>query len=259
MLAQPASAFDTGAALVRSQLEALDGSFLNLAKDEEGPFWTYRHPTISDAFASYVAKSPELIEIYLRGARPESIIREVVCSGISLEGALVVVPNSLHDLLFDKLAKIPSYLLGKFISYRANKAFTSRLLKLRPDIWEQLDVLSRPLKDDGDVDLLITLYEQQLLPGKRRIAFVEEVRAAAIEDADDSFLQNEGIRKVLTDAERESILDDVEEGVIGHMRQHIGRVRNDWRGGLRPSRSLRHVTHLNTEFRGGTLGSSFCG
>jgi hypothetical protein len=233
-LAQPASAFDTSAALVRSQLEVLNGSFLNLAKDEEGPFWTYRHPTISDAFASYVAKSPELIEIYLRGARPQSIIREVVCSGISLEGALVVVPNSLHDLLFDRLADLPSYRLGRFISDRANKSFTSRLLKLRPDIWEQLDILSRPLKDDGDVDLLITLHQQQLLPEKRRLAFVEEVRAAAVEDADDSFLQSEGIRKVLTDVERESILDDVEVEVLGHMQQHIKRVQNEWQGDYDP-------------------------
>lgn len=69
MLVQPATAFGVTPALIRGQLEALNGSLLNLAEDQEGPFWTYRHPTISDAFASSVAKSPELIEIYLRGAR----------------------------------------------------------------------------------------------------------------------------------------------------------------------------------------------
>ena len=81
---------------MRGELEALNGSLLNLAKDEEGPFWTYRHPTISDAFASSVAKSPELIEIYLRGAKPESIAYEVVCAGIEITGAPLVVPDSLH-------------------------------------------------------------------------------------------------------------------------------------------------------------------
>ena len=61
-LKQPASAYGVTPAMIRVQLEAMNGSLLNLVEDEEGPFWTYRHPTISDAFASCVAKSPELYQ-----------------------------------------------------------------------------------------------------------------------------------------------------------------------------------------------------
>jgi hypothetical protein len=228
MLAQPASAFGVTPALIREQLEALNGSLLNLAEDDEGPFWTYRHPTVSDAFASCVAKSPELIEIYLRGAKAESIAYEVVCGGIRLRGASVVVPDSLHELLADRIANLPSHNLAHFITYRSNYSFTVRLLELRPDIWKRLDVLNRPLKEDMDVDLLGTLHRHGLLSEDRRKSFVEVVRAAAVEEADDSFLDDSGIANVLTLDERDSILSEVEKEVLGNLDNYVGRLRRLW-------------------------------
>ena len=214
--------------MLRTQLEALDKSFLSLVEDEDGPFWTYRHPTISDAFASYVAKSPELVEIYLRGAQPESITSEVVCTGVHLVGASVVVPNSLHELLADRIANLPNHELASFISYRSNKSFTIRLMHLRPDIWKRMELLARPLKDDIDVDLLSELHAQGLLPEEQRLAFVENVRAAAVEDADDSFIDYQAVARVLTDEERESILNDVEISVLGRLAQHVERLQEGW-------------------------------
>jgi hypothetical protein len=228
MMEQPATTFGVTPALIREQLEALNGSVLNLVEDEEGPFWTYRHPTVSDAFASYVAKSPELIEIYLRGAKPESIACEVVCAGIEIIGASVVVPDSLHELLAERIANLQSHILSSFISYRSNYAFAARLMGLRPDIWNRLHVLSRPLDEDVDVDLLTTLNKFGLLSEERRLAFVEEVRAAAIDDADDSFLEDEGIANTLTSDERSSILDDVETEVLGKLYDHVQRLRRNW-------------------------------
>jgi hypothetical protein len=228
MLTQPALAFGVSEAMVRGQLEALNGSLLNLVEDEEGPYWTYRHPTIGDAFASCVARSPELIEIYLRGAKPESIAYEVVCAGIQLKGASVVVPDSLHGLLSDRIANLPSHNLAHFITYRANRPFIELLLKLRPDIWKRLDVLNRPLKDDMDVDLIATLHKHGLLSEDRRQVFVEEVRAAAVEDADDSFLADAGIAGILTLDERESILTDVENEVLSRLDEYVGKLQREW-------------------------------
>lgn len=193
VLERPASSFGVTIAMLRSQLEALNGSLLNLAEDEDGPYWTNRHPTVSDAFASHIAKSPELVEIYLRGAIAETIVREVVCAGVHLSGATVVVPTSMLELLADRIGNLPSHVLASFISYRSNPSFTKTLMVLRPDIWKRLDTFYLPLKDDIDVDLVAALYSQGLLPEKRRLAFVSRVRVAAIEDADDSFLVSEKI------------------------------------------------------------------
>lgn len=225
---RPASSFGVTVAMLRSQLEALNGSLLNLAEDEEGPFWTYRHPTVSDAFASHVAKSPELVEVYLRGAIAETIVREVVCAGVQLSGATVVVPTSMFELLADRIGNLPSHVLASFISYRSNPTFTKALLAIRPDIWKRLNSFFSPLKDDIDVDLIAALHSQGLLPEERRVAFVDTVRMAANEHADDSFLASEKISGLLTDSERAGILDEVKTSVLGRIEKHVQRVREQW-------------------------------
>jgi hypothetical protein len=181
MLTQPASAFGVTPALIREQLEALNGSLLNLIEDEEGPFWTYRHRTVSDAFAACVAKSPELIKIYLWGAKPESIAYEVVCAGIQIAGASVVVPDSLHELLADKIASLPSLTLARFVSFRSNRSFAIRLMEVRPDIWKRLDFLSRPLKEDLDVYLLTTLHRFGLLDEGKAAAKISLMKYARLQ------------------------------------------------------------------------------
>lgn len=244
---RPASSFGVTVAMVRSQLEALNGSLLNLAEDEEGPFWTYRHPTVSDAFASHIAKSPELVEIYLCGAIAETIVREVVCAGVQLSGATVVVPTSMFELLADRIGNLPSHVLASFISYRSNPSFTKALLRLRPDIWKRLDSFYSPLKDDIDVDLIAALHSQGLLSEEQRIAFVGTVRTAANENADDSFLASEKISAMLTNSERDEILNEVESSVLGQIEQHVQRVQQQWDNDYNPNDhfdELKSSVHL---------------
>jgi len=167
-LVKPSQSFGVTPAELRDQLLALDGSFLNGAEDEEGPYWTYSHPTVSDAFASFIGKSPEQVEIYLSGAKAENLLNEVVCSGVVLAGAKVKVPNSLHPILLDRIASLPNDRLASFISYRSNKIFSEKLLAMRPDILDRLDTLYAPLRDDFDVPMLTTLHKHGLLDEQRR-------------------------------------------------------------------------------------------
>ena len=120
---------------------------------------------------------------------------------------------------------------------------------LRPDLWKRLDTISRPLKDDLNVDLLCALNEQGLLPEENRLSFVQEVRTATIEDADDSFLDYDPIARLLTDAERENLLDEVEMEVLLNLPRHINRLRKEWDNDYDPDDyfdtlrdSVRHFT-----------------
>lgn len=246
ILEKPALSFGVNVTALRSELVSLNGSLLILAEDEDGPYWTYRHPTVSDGFASYVAKSPELVEIYLRGAKPETIVREVVCSGETVFGASVTVPNSMHQLLADRIGSLPSHSLSSFISYRSNPSFAKILMALRPDIWKRLSNFSVPLKDDIDVDLLVTLHHQQLLPEEHLKQFIKEVHEAAINWADDSFLENDGIRSVIKKADRDKILSDVKSKVLGEADKHIQRIRDDWDSDYDPHDCFEE---LNSSFR----------
>jgi hypothetical protein len=144
--------------------------------------------------------------------------------------------------------------LARFISYRSNYSFAQRLIELRPDMWKRLDVFSRPLKDDMDVDLLTTLHEFGLLPEERRRAFVEEVHAAAIEEVDDSFLENEKIGKVLTNEEKNSILSDVETEVFEKLDNHVERLREEWESDYEPNSYFDTLRTSVNRFAGALLG-----
>jgi hypothetical protein len=226
---EPASsAFGVASGAARDQLEPLNGSLLLLAQDEMGPFWTYKHPTVSDAFARYVAGSPELVEIYLLGARPESIVHEVVCAGCEVYGAAVIVPDSFHSLLADRIGRLEVYQLASFISYRSNRNFSQLMLERRPEILNRLSSFYRPIKEDPDASLLATLCKQGLLSEKIRLNFVEELRRAAVEEADSSFLDNYHFEEILTEEERDEILLDVEREVVRKFDAHVDRLREEW-------------------------------
>jgi hypothetical protein len=104
------------------------------------------------------------------------------------------------------------------------------MLRHRPDILERLRYFSVPLNDDTDAKLVATLHEQGLLPEEIRLNFVDEVRSAAVEQADSSFLDEDDITlaSVLTEDERASILDEVEHEVLGKISQHVDRLRDEW-------------------------------
>jgi hypothetical protein len=233
-LESAAAAFGSVCGAVRNQLDALNGSLLLLAQDDFGPYWSYKHPTVSDAFARYVAGTPELIEIFLRGAKPDSIIREVVCAGIAVDGAPVIVPNSLHALLAECLKDLPDYSLAGFLAYRSNRKFSALMLKKRPDILGRLRAFYPPIKDDLDAGLVATLHRQKLLPEEYRLIFVEAVHKAAIEEADASILDAPELAAVLSKREKTSILADVKAKVLSKIDEHIGRLKDEWKGNYSP-------------------------
>lgn len=223
-----ATAFGVIPANVRVQLEALNGSVMLLAHDEAGQYWTYKHPTVGDAFASYVAASPELVEVYLRGAKPMSIADEVVCGGIHVHGAPVVVPDSLHLLLAERIESLDPIFLVSFLSYRSNRKFSELMLQRRPAILNRLRSFCSPIKEDTDASLLATLHRQGLLPEEIRLNFVEALRTAAVEEADPSFLDDSSLEAVLTDSEKSELLAAVESELLPKVAEHVTRLRRDW-------------------------------
>lgn len=242
-LASPATAFGVSEAGIRAQLEALDGSLLLLSQDEHGGFWTYKHPTVSDAFSRYVAASPEKIEIYLRGAKPESLLREVVCSGISIGGSPVIVPNSLHDLLFERIGNSSAMLLRSFLSYRSNEQFSQLVLKRKPDVLLVSAFIS-PIAEDTDTSLFIRLYEQGVLPEDARLRFVEAVREAVAENADSSAFDGGSVEGLMTDEEKESILMEAKESVLNRLWEHVRQQRAKWKADYPPE---DHFTVFQTD------------
>lgn len=227
-IAAGATAFAAEPGAVRAQLEALDGSLLLLAQDKAGGFWTYKHPTVSDAFAKYLASKPELVEIYLRGAKPYSVIYEVVCAGISIKGAPLVIPDTLVNMLVEKIAGIDKGFLRTFVTYRGNRTFTEAVIERRPDLMSGLSSFVTPIKDDPDSQLLARLHALGLLDEETRANFAAAVIDAIADSADSSIFEESGLKSVLNTDELTIARQTAKTEVLDKVGNHVARLKVEW-------------------------------
>lgn len=227
MLARGAETFGVSASATRDELEALNGSLLLLVQDAEGPYWTYKHPTVSDAYSSYLATSPELVELYLKGADPYSMLYEVVCGGVTIEGAPLTLPDSLHDIFAERLHHVPDSFIRTFLSYRANAKFAKLMLERRPTLYAGMKSFSRPIKEDPDATLLAALHRQGALSEEIRLEFVEAAAEAMRDEADASFLHG-SLRDVFTRSELLRFESIAKQEVFPRVEEHVERLRSKW-------------------------------
>jgi hypothetical protein len=227
-LAAGAVAFGVSEAAAREQLEALNGSLLLLTHDEDGAYWTYKHPTVSDAFSKYLATSPELVEVYLKGARANSIIYEVVCAGVNIQGAPLIVPAALNQLLADRIGALEGHFLKTFLSYRSNRAFSTLMFERRPDLLRGMGSFTAPIKEDPDATLLSAMYRQGILPEEYRLNFVTSVRNALVEFADASFLDAPYLDQVLSQDEMADYLELAKSDVLPRLPEYVDDLKSNW-------------------------------
>ncbi len=230
-----ASSFSATNAQVKSALRALEGSLVILGQEREGSYWAFKHPTVGDAFGQLLAKDIELSEIYVRGAKLELLMREVVCAGVEFDGAPVRVPQHLYPLLIERMRKVTSDELFGFVTYRADAVFARQLLEERSDFLGILRDFFAPVSEDSDAQLLARLHQFELLSSEAREHFVQQVRTNAVDEADSSFLSDSDLRRVLSKEEISSILAEVEEKVIESVGDHVARVKDDWNSAYDPS------------------------
>lgn len=223
-----ANAFGVTVSAVREELDALNGSVLLMAMDELGPYWTYKHPTVSDAFSAYLAGSQELIELYLKGARAETILFEVVCAGEQIQGAPLVVPAPLNELLVSKIENVEVTSLRVFMSYRSNRAVNEMLIARRPDVLKGFTHFTAPISEDQDTSLLSKLYRQGLLSEDHRQNFVRSVMDALTEEADSSFLEGPYLDEILTEAEMSEYIKTARDEVIPNIDTYVENRASSW-------------------------------
>lgn len=96
-------AFEVSAGQISRELAAFEGSLCSRQVEDEEPVWRYRHPSIGEAFASVAARSPMLLDVYLRGAPPERILEEAVCAGVEVKGAIVEIGRGHYDRLIERM------------------------------------------------------------------------------------------------------------------------------------------------------------
>ena len=120
------------ARLIRS-IRELRGSFIEEILVGGETFWVFDHPTILDAATEIFRRDATMTQIFLLGARFETIAANVVCEDAPRIPDAMVVPPHADDLLVRRLAAAPddttsNSLLFSFLASRASDRVFSKIL-----------------------------------------------------------------------------------------------------------------------------------
>lgn len=189
-------------AAIAKAMEHLNDSLTRRQSAPDGDHWTFRHPTVADAFAEIVARSPELIELYVHGAKADRLVREVACAPQTAQHARVRGPTSLFPAL---LARLQDRELDEsfksFLGAWAGGAFLSQIVAARADILHWAATNRSTSYSVGSLLLLAGLTSYGLLPEDVRFSIVERVGDHAVEWLQTDLFANNLYKQIFTEKE----------------------------------------------------------
>lgn len=219
-------------------LEALKGSLVVLAHASGESIWSFKHPTIGDAYAAILVQSPEHLGIFIQGSAPERLLDQVTCGYVGMEKA-VIVPKSLFQQMLAKLdefSRSNSYKsawlsafgakqdLQGFLAQRCSAEFLHLYLQRNAGLLDQVSQPGLFLDSVPEVRLVKRLHEFGLLPEDKRRKFVETISNFALEGQDAYALADEGVRILFANDEFEDLIRNVRTGLI----PRLADVRREW-------------------------------
>lgn len=215
---------------VREGLNALDGGLVIQARESGQPVWKFKHPTVRDAFAQFLADDPELLDVYLAGTTFNRMLQEVCCGDVNFGGAKLVVPESRYDRFIDRILEYRNSTGGaalnghclQFFQYRCDDAFMRRLVERLPAFPGELGVGSY-IAAVPDVAILARLQRLGLLPDEFRREAAAEMRRLAV-DTPDAGCFDYPYRILFTDDE----LDDLRAHVRAELVECLESTIEDW-------------------------------
>jgi len=233
-----------------SALEALRGSLVVHVPSDGESFWTFKHPTIGDAYSAMLRGNPELLGIYVRGSDIEKLMRQITCGDEGIEGA-VVLPSSLFHLVIERLTvnktssayktewmsvwRIRRELLA-FLVGRCSKQFLEAYLSVDHKLVETILKPTHPLEYSVEIDLAIRLFKLGLLSEDARRTLVGTVSEYARTGEDARVLCDPELRSLLNEKElnrlrewvRTEVLPRIEEVRLEHQANRDPDDDSEW-------------------------------
>lgn len=224
---------------VKSALASLDDSLLKRVIDSSGSHWTFRHPTIRDAYATMVGRNPELIDVYLAGVTTERMLKEVTCGETSIQGVKIVVPSSRYHVVAKRLNDYKpashSWQDPKlvFLSSRCSAEFIANYFKDK-NIAELVPESHMATYDSG-LGVLGKLNRAGLLEECVRQPLAARIVQMCKRDRSCKSLDSSAFRTLLTEAEYQSAALDIGFDVLTNGPQLIEDLKSDWDAETDPS------------------------
>jgi hypothetical protein len=239
-------------------LDALNGSLVTNMQMDDQLVWRFKHPTIGDAYATTLALSPDLLNIFLSGSSTDNLIAQVTCGNVGVEKA-VVVPKSLFPMMIGRLREFASsdkykvqYLsswgarrtLYRFLASRCSKEFLALYLEQDPDILKRVSEPSPDLSFSPEVGLAVRLHDLGLFPEDSRKNFIETVSNFAIEGYDVLALDDGCIRDVFTDNEFAELVETVRRNLLPKLAYVRQEVQGNYDSSESPDEHMENILEM---------------
>lgn len=219
---------------VKAALISLDDSLLRRTREDGREYWTFRHPTIRDAFASLVGANPELIDIYLVGVTTDQLMQEVTCGDVGLDGVKIVVsPERYGDVLGRLRGRTRGRYLdpvGSFLAVRCSGEFLHRYFT---EV-EAMDLLPEEIWTietyDNALRILRRLHADGFLPEPVRREAVMRIRTVSETKYSCNFMTERIVGSLLTPEEVAAQLANIKDVILSNEYEIISEIMDGWDG-----------------------------
>lgn len=172
--------YGIGVAEIRSAMSAMRDVFVKTGGGPTEAGWVFKHPTIREAMATIVRQDPDLVEIAIRGNSLSSVLSDAACEGVTVKGARLIIPESLHSALIERLKKSEPFSLWvtDFLTDRSSRSFRSAYFEAGANLTHPL-ITENIRPTDRACKLFGTLKEDGLLEPDALRAFEQALFAQA--------------------------------------------------------------------------------
>ena len=188
-----AEKYDVTPRAIAEALPQLDQSFLSVRQEAEQQIWGFVHPTFTDAISILLSRRADLVELYVQGAKLETLLTETICEGASPIRDAVVIPYSASEHLVRRLVDAPNVLdlnrsLFEFLSVRASDNVINDVLDADPFVLRRVARSYWKIWSDQRIRFLARVHKLHRLPEEIRAEAEAELERTATENLDVSFL-----------------------------------------------------------------------
>jgi energy-coupling factor transporter ATP-binding protein EcfA2 len=160
---------------IRPAMEHLNNTLFLHVTESGQTYWTYKHPTVADAYAALITERPELLEIYLRGAKISSLLNEVVYGTRSFAGAALRVPRTLYDILSKRAQEAPPRAVRMFLLIRADAEFRKRFLEQNRRVISEEIFFGNPVLEDAHARFFLLVNREELMNSSEHCRVVDQL------------------------------------------------------------------------------------
>ncbi|MFE0962561.1 nSTAND3 domain-containing NTPase [Streptomyces fungicidicus] len=201
--------------------------------------WSFRHPTLEEGFAAFLANDTNLIEIFLSGQNWRAILSRIDCDTGEQPGTLLRVPPTLYSRVVTILQIADFETLDdwfsrriwhEFLADRCSDGFLALYAQAEPDTVTHMTRFTSFLNVVDEPRVLARFKQANLLQPADQQRALERVTKLAIESPDAGWTWLPEWKILLSETEREKLLSQVKQ----QLPSRFDEVLQDWRRNYDP-------------------------